>query len=228
MSAVGPGDGCDRALHKQAALPKHRSPMSEPPAPPRTRKPRGQGPLRRAEILAAAKTLFLQHGVEHATMRRIAAAVGVSSTALYVYFPDKTAILTGIAEGLFEELLVVHAKATDPAKLPLQRLRDGLQAYVDLAFARADEYRLTFGSNACNEIAAADQSFEKLVINVSELIDAGLFAPANPMVVSEAIWSCVHGVVMILLNQSDHIATDPALLVHTVLTAAIQGFRPPA
>ncbi len=71
----------------------------------RTRKPRGQGASRRGEILASAKRLFLQDGIQHATMRRIAADVGVSSTALYVYFPDKTAILDAIAEGMFEALL---------------------------------------------------------------------------------------------------------------------------
>ena len=71
----------------------------------RTRKPRGQGASRRGEILASAKRLFLQDGIQHATIRRIAADVGVSSTALYVYFPDKTAILDAIAEGMFEALL---------------------------------------------------------------------------------------------------------------------------
>src|SRR5271166_4928450 len=49
----------------------------------RARKPRGQGATRRGEILAAAKSLFLEEGFERTTMRRIAAVVGISSTALY-------------------------------------------------------------------------------------------------------------------------------------------------
>ena len=193
----------------------------------RTRKPRGQGVLRRNEILEAAKRLFLQEGVEHATMRRIASAIGVSSTALYVYFPDKTAILDGIAEMMFEALLVVHAKSQDPAKPPLVRLRDGLQAYIDLAFSRPDEYRLTFGATlrpSCNEIASATKSFDMLVANVAELIGAGLFAPAEAVAVAEALWASVHGVVMLLLNQTDHLETPAAILVDKVLSAAIKGF----
>ena len=77
--------------------------------PPRSRKPRGQGASRRAEILASATRLFLEEGVDHVTMRRIAQAVGVSPTALYVYFPDKAAIFLAIAETWFAELLEVLA-----------------------------------------------------------------------------------------------------------------------
>ena len=77
----------------------------------RTRKPRGQGASRRAEILAAAKALFVADGVEHVTMRRIAAAVGVSATALYVYFPDKDAILRAIAAESFIALIAAHERS---------------------------------------------------------------------------------------------------------------------
>lgn len=67
----------------------------------RTRKPRGQGASRRGEILDAAKRLFTEEGYAQATMRRIAAEVGVSPTALYLHFADKEAILRAIAEDFF-------------------------------------------------------------------------------------------------------------------------------
>jgi AcrR family transcriptional regulator len=80
------------------------------------RKRRGQGASRRGEILDAAKRLFLTEGFERATIRKIAAAVGVSSAALYLYFPDKGAILRGIAESTLETLLAGEAVTT---RLPL-------------------------------------------------------------------------------------------------------------
>jgi AcrR family transcriptional regulator len=46
------------------------------------RKAKGDGHLRRAEILAAAERIFLAQGYEGATIRKIADEVGVSSTAL--------------------------------------------------------------------------------------------------------------------------------------------------
>jgi AcrR family transcriptional regulator len=194
--------------------------------PPRNRKPRGQGASRHGEILAAAKKLFLQHGVEHATMRRIAAEVGISSTALYVYFPDKLAILDAIAESMFEALLVAYSESQVPDQPPLLRFRAGLRAYVDFARLRPDEYRLTFGAHRlgrCREIAAADTSFEMLHQHVSALMLTGLFAPGDPMAVAEGVWACLHGVVMLLLNQPEHLATDPQKLVDGVVEIVMRG-----
>src|SRR3712207_2879540 len=57
------------------------------------RKAKGDGHLRRGEILEAAERIFVAEGYEGATIRRIAEEVGVSSTALYLHFPDKQAIL---------------------------------------------------------------------------------------------------------------------------------------
>jgi AcrR family transcriptional regulator len=202
--------------------------MNQISAMPRSRKKRGEGAARRGEILAAAKRLFLAEGVEHATMRRIAADVGVSSTALYVYFPDKTAILDAICEAMFEALLVSHAASQSTGKPPLARFRDGLLAYVDLALSRPDEYRLTFTAkshNACKSIASAEKSFEMLVRGAAELIEAGLFRKEEPLVVAEALWACMHGAVMLLLNQPEHIETEPRRLIDTVIDTMMRGFQ---
>jgi AcrR family transcriptional regulator len=43
----------------------------------------------RAEILAAARGLFIQQGYHGLAMRQIAEAVGVSKPALYYHFRDK-------------------------------------------------------------------------------------------------------------------------------------------
>lgn len=196
-------------------------------SPARIRKPRGQGASRRGEILAAAKRLFLQDGIQHATMRRIAAELGVSSTALYVYFPDKTAILDAIAEAMFEALLVAYAGSQDQELPRLARFRAGLLAYVDLALSRPDEYRLTFdakSASACSKVEAADKSFDMLKSSVAELMDAGTFRPGDPLEVAEALWACLHGVVMLLLNQPGHVETEPKRLVDAVVDAAIRGF----
>src|SRR5215469_12056355 len=62
--------------------------------PPKSaRKAKGDGYLRRAEILEAAERIFVADGYEGATIRKIADDVGVSSTALYMHFRDKDQIL---------------------------------------------------------------------------------------------------------------------------------------
>src|SRR4051812_32147494 len=108
------------------------------------RKLRGQGAARRGEILAAAKRLFLTEGYERTTIRKIAATVGVSAATLYLYFPDKDAILRAIAESTFNALLARLEATQRQDGSDLDRLRAGLAAYVDFGLAQPDEYRLTF------------------------------------------------------------------------------------
>ena len=74
--------------------------MSLVTSPPRrsARKAKGDGHLRRAEILEAAERIFVAEGYDGATIRKIADEVGVSSTALYMHFQDKGAILLEICE----------------------------------------------------------------------------------------------------------------------------------
>jgi AcrR family transcriptional regulator len=190
----------------------------------RSRKKRGQGISRRGEILEAAKRIFIEEGVTHATMRRIASAVGVSSTALYVYFPDKDAILSALAEAMFAELLAV-IEATRRADLPtIDRIRAGLRAYIMFGLSRPDEYRLIFLTPARGiQIEDAYRSFDILEGYVAELIETGQFQPGSPEATSEAIWACAHGVTALLLDQPQHLATPPERLVEQVIDMAIRG-----
>ncbi len=205
---------------------------------PTQRKPRGQGASRRGEILAAAKRLFLTEGFEQATIRKIAAAVGVSSGALYIYFPDKDAILRAISEETFAALLAALEQARqEPQEDPLDRLRAGLRAYVNFGLAHPDEYRLTFlakmirqsapGRPAapCKDIEAADRSFDLLLQDVTLLIAAGMMRPIDPCAAAEALWSCVHGVTAILLDHPEELETDPTHLADTVIDMSIEGLR---
>ncbi len=194
----------------------------------RTRKPRGQGASRRGEILAAATRLFLAEGVAHATMRRIAAAVGVSPSALYVYFPDKDAILAAIAEATFAEMLLMLERSQDPALPIQQRFRAGLEAYVAFGLAHADAYRITFVSTPavptrCETVQAADHSFAILQQGVEGMMAAGLFRPGPSLMIAEGIWACLHGLTALLLDQPQHLVTPPEQLVGGVLDMMCAG-----
>ncbi len=199
---------------------------------PRSRKPRGQGASRRGEILAAAKRLFAEEGYGSATMRRIAAAVGVSGAALYVYFPDKEAILHAIAEETFAELLAALEASQRSGDDPLQRLREGLRAYIAFGRERPDAYRVTFLSKMmqlpspgrqCADIEAADRSFAILERGVAGLTECGIFAPGNSVLAAEALWACVHGATTLLLDHAEHLESDPDTLAATVVDTAIRG-----
>ena len=86
------------------------------------RKPKGDGHMRRGEILEAAQRIFLAEGYQGATIRKIADEVGVSSTALYMHFKDKDEILLEISDGAITRLLEINseisARPIDPVVAP--------------------------------------------------------------------------------------------------------------
>jgi AcrR family transcriptional regulator len=203
------------------------------------RKPRGQGASRRREILDAAKRLFLTEGFERATIRKIAASVGVSSAALYLYFPDKDAILRAIAESTFETLLARLEDSQRQADTDLERFRAGLRAYVSFGEAHPDEYRLTFLAkmmascgpgrpvDPCSHVPAADRSFDILATSIEQLMQAGIFRRADPVLTAEAVWASLHGVTALLLDQREHLESEAEALVTAVIDMAVRGLVTP-
>jgi AcrR family transcriptional regulator len=198
------------------------------------RKPRGQGASRRGEILDAAKRLFLTEGYEHATIRKIAAAVGVSSATLYVYFPDKDSILQAIAEDTFETLLIRLEASQQIDGTELERFRAGLATYIAFGLAHPDEYRLTFLAKimlpsgpgrpaAPCDVPAADRSFSILQNGIAGLMQAGIFRESDSTLVAEAVWASLHGTTALLLDQAEHVVSPPDALIATVLDIVIAG-----
>jgi AcrR family transcriptional regulator len=202
---------------------------------PSGRKQRGSGPSRRGEILLAAKRLFLTEGFERTTIRKIAAAVGVSSGALYLYFPDKDAIMRGIAEETFGALLVQLEAARNGPGDTLARLRTGMLTYIVFGRAHPDEYRLTFLSkmmgasmpgrtgDPCRELDVADRSFDILLQETTSLIEAGIFRAIDPCEAAEALWACLHGATALLLDHTEHLDTPGDRLAERVVDIALKG-----
>jgi AcrR family transcriptional regulator len=60
---------------------------------------------RSAEILAAAREVFLEKGFERASVGEIAARVGVVEGLVYTYFPSKRDLLNEVLRGMYEPLI---------------------------------------------------------------------------------------------------------------------------
>jgi AcrR family transcriptional regulator len=60
---------------------------------------------RAAEILAAARETFLEHGFDRSSVSEIAAKVGVVESLVYTYFPSKRDLLNEVLRAMYEPLL---------------------------------------------------------------------------------------------------------------------------
>jgi len=175
------------------------------------RKAKGDGHLRRAEILEAAERIFVVHGYEGATIRKIADEVGVSSTALYMHFRDKDQILLEICAGAMHELLECNSQIYVMPIDAVTRVRLILDGYMDFALAHPNAYRLVFGptpvtetmhrSHVTKELGA--QCLDRFASVVRELAAEGRLRVADPETAHQVLWAACHGLVTLMIAKPE-------------------------
>jgi AcrR family transcriptional regulator len=215
--------------------------VSGPPSsladPPRTRKPRGQGHERHAEILAAAKAMFLADGYEAFTTRKLAARVGLSQTGLYVYFKSKEELLDAVCRQSFMALGEEFRRAVAAAGEGLSRLRALGLAYIQFGLAHPDEYRLTFlegpglkKMHTADEVAAGHTGAGSnvfLIIHseLGRLAEAGKLRPVDLTVATHTVWFGLHGLVSIFIARPGYLRAEREALIEDLLDSLEQGLR---
>lgn len=179
------------------------------------RKRRGSGHERRAEILEAARKLFIERGVENVTTRQIAAEVGVSQTALFLYFASREQMLDALAEEAWagmREALDAAARREDAPPDPALRLRATLAAFMRYWLGHADDFRIVFMRRAMqprpDEPTGGESSGRKLLARLVERVEAGVkagslreFGCCNTTALS--VWSAAAGIVSLRLAYPD-------------------------
>lgn len=179
------------------------------------RKPRGAGHERRAEIIEAAKTLFFEEGIDSVTTRRIAERVGISQTGLYVYFPNKEAILGAIRDETFRHITTIIRRISDERPPGLDRLEAIFRAYVDFAFERPREYQLTLMrggakrpqtpaerdlSRPFEEQSLGRQCFLTFRREIERLIANDVLKQGDVTLTAMTIWMTWQGVCLMVIN----------------------------
>ncbi|GAC1384114.1 MAG: hypothetical protein NVSMB42_01670 [Herpetosiphon sp.] len=99
-------------------------------------------PQRRANILAAARSIFAEQGFIAARMSTIATRAHVAVGTLYLYFPSKEALGQALTSDYFERLAQVLEPALHDLSTPA-KIADAVHAA--LAFARRDPAMLRIG-----------------------------------------------------------------------------------
>jgi AcrR family transcriptional regulator len=175
------------------------------------RKAKGDGHLRRAEILRAAERIFVADGYEGATIRKIADEVGVSSTCLYMHFRDKDEILLEICTAALEELLELNSEIAALPVDAVERTRLMLRAYIDFALRNPNAYRLVFCApvvagtpdRATTAKEIGDSCGERFLTVVREIAAEGRLKTGDPHAVHQALWAACHGLVALMITKPD-------------------------
>lgn len=165
----------------------------------RKRNARGSGALLRDEILAAARRLLDE--AEHEadlTLRKIAAAAGISAPAIYSHFRHRDAILAAIVEQSWQQVVADIRAAADSLIEPRDRLFLGCQVYV--AYAQRYPMRYELMTRTAGPSPAAKEALGVLTHALATCQQRPGPHP-EAIRIAAALSTALHGVAM--LNRTD-------------------------
>jgi len=163
----------------------------------------------RQEILDAASELFVKEGFENVSMRRIAEKIEYSPTTIYLYFRDKAELLEQVCHETFARLTAHLTRIFEQPGDPAERLKRGLLAYIHFGLENPHHYRATFmmpipegfdQEKYKRPDSPGMQAFDFLRRSVYDCIAAGKFQSSDPEIISQTLWSGVHGITSLLIT----------------------------
>ena len=195
------------------------------------RKPKGYGHLRREEILRAAGDIFVTDGYERATIRKIAQAVGISATALYIHFKDKDAIFLELSKDGLRELEDVHLGLTRTVTDPVERARQMMRAYVAFGIKNPSLYWLLFCMSDHllspeTQKAAAEMGlvcFEVFAETWNEAYAQGRLISGDATANMQAAWTACHGLTHMLIANPTFPWVKADILIDQVINGLLRG-----
>lgn len=199
-----------------------------------TKKPRDQyhhGDLRRALLQAAVRTLQ-KRGFDALTLRAVGSELGVSRSALYRHFADKSALLTAVASEGFRTLHADLRGAWENAGKGRVGLLAMGEAYVRFAQHNPWHYRVMFGSGfqldtddpELNEAGKA--SFGVLVESLVEQQAQGLVQKDDAKTQANFVWAVVHGIAMLAIDGNlEHQSINPSELARYATERLYTGIQ---
>jgi AcrR family transcriptional regulator len=102
----------------------------------------------REKILAAGRELLLKEGFDAFSMRKLAAKVNYTATAIYVHFSDKEALLAELVEQEFIRFRRAFDRTSKIAD-PIDRLQKMGITFVEFALQRPDAFIFLFMNTQC-------------------------------------------------------------------------------
>lgn len=140
------------------------------------RSPAAMAALKR-ELLERARLIYRDEGLAALSMRRLAQEAGLSTMALYSYFPSKQALLEGLWLEVFEALLQRLLPASAGQRGPLKVLEAHVRGFIGFWEERADQFRMIYMSlqqTAGGDAVAIEQqpAYQQLVHLTRERIAA--------------------------------------------------------
>ncbi len=182
----------------------------------------------RSRILDAARASFIHEGYKSFSLRKLAKQIEYSPAAIYKHFKNKNEIFECLRKESFDALITASLKlAVAPDENPVDRLKRGMQAYVDFGLKNPDQYRLAFVVQQVEAPGLPDPgaAYQGLQTRVEACIEAGQFRSGDVQVMAQSLWAAVHGITSLLVQKPMFPWASPSELVSQVIDSAVEGLR---
>lgn len=167
-----------------------------------------------SRIAAAARRLLDKEGAEAVTMRRVAAAVGVTPMAIYRHYPDRASLLNALADEGFEELAARLAVKKFSGGVE-ERLAKMMEIYLEHALQKPRLFELMFlkpreGARSYpRDFKAGRSPTANLLVEVVQSgMDSGYFRNGDAWEIVFEMGALSHG--LLLLYLGGRMAVPPA------------------
>ena len=171
-----------------------------------------EGDHTKTRLLAEARDLYLESGLDRFSLREVARRAGLSAAAVYRHYDGKEALLREVCgDGfrIFSSYLLRGLAAPSPR----DRLTQSCAQYLAFGLEHPRDYRFIFMGAAEDAVPLAppvanreegEPTFRFLVDRVRECMQARVLRKADADEVALLIWSHLHGLVS--LRLSGHLA----------------------
>lgn len=198
----------------------------------------------REQIVRTAHELFAAEGYAKVSMRALASRVGCTPMALYLYFPNKLALLRFIWADIFRTVFDLCEAAIDGMSTPTKKLLRYWEVWVDYWLRHPQNYEVVFmnrdegSEEAIPSVDGMDQPFfangelatkhlEKIVMIFVQGVDSGEFRDIDPKVAVEVMSTQMLGLVHGLITIPELGWSNVDQLVQISRETSVRGFLAP-
>ena len=185
-------------------------------------------------ILDAARELFVTHGYQEVSIRKIAERIEYSPAAIYGYFPSKDDIFFALAEEGFRLLFSYGAspRAAEDAD-PMDTIRAMFWRYYEFSKEHPEYFALMFLDRTVPRISRDWERFgfvsdmkHDMVGRIQHAIDAGACpADTSPHVVFRLLLTAVHGAATLRLCDRLAPGEDGDTLARATIDTMLVGLQ---
>jgi len=179
-----------------------------------------------AEILGAAREIFVQGGYENFSMRALAERIGYSTAATYKHFKSKGEIFEHLAAESFAALMAASESVKSIAgEDPVDRLKRGMLAYVHFGLQNSDHYRIAFLLHQPDTTRPPKPTaaYAGLKSRVQSCIDTGKFRSGDIELMAQSLWAAAHGITSLLIQKPAFPWVARRRLIAQVFDSAVEG-----